>query len=327
MYGNGASCHYQLGLGNMYNINVCAPKKLSKLENIIDVKGGKYYNIALCGYPPLSMNNIILIIEHWLRIRNEGQLIDFNGKSDKYIPNDVILIIKNFHSDKYKIYSTGKPDNDYGQDGHASDNTKNRRQWKIIETLSDQSIMSISCGTFHSLFLDQDGVIWSCGDNGSGQLGFGHNKNNPQLPPTKIPFFINNKIVITEIKTGHGHNLCLDNNGNIYSFGWNKDGQCGDGTRKNILKPQIIQYLAKYNIVAIKCGYHHSYAKSDDEKHFLFGNNYNNQCSLESVHEYVIPTPYCINTVFEKITNGRMIQRVYVGNGKTFIITKNDIEL
>ncbi len=101
--------HYQLGLGDDNNRN--EPEIISTLNNVIDIKGGRYYHIAL--YELLvNISLIIIIINYWLKITNY------------HIPKEICITIKQYHFQKYLTYSTGKPYPDYGQAGHGSNKIK-----------------------------------------------------------------------------------------------------------------------------------------------------------------------------------------------------------
>lgn len=47
----------------------------------------------------------------------------------------------------------------------------------LILGLSDEKIISVSAGKFHSLFLTKTNEVYACGGNNFGQLGIGNKKN------------------------------------------------------------------------------------------------------------------------------------------------------
>lgn len=49
-----------------------------------------------------------------------------------------------------------------------------------VSSLKNYTIRSIACGAWHSLFLLDDGSLWSCGSNDSGQLGHETSKKRPR---------------------------------------------------------------------------------------------------------------------------------------------------
>ena len=116
--------------------------------------------------------------------------------------------------------------------------------------------------------------------------------------------------------------MAIDNKNKVYSWGYNGDGQCGDGTDENIFIPKLIDSLKLYNIKKIKCGYNHSYVCTNDGNHYLFGNNEYNEC-IESGDNKVL-TPYLINQqIDENINNGnddKIIKDIYLGCETTIIM-------
>ncbi len=93
---------------------------------------------------------------------------------------------------------------------------------------------------------------------------------------------------------------------------------------KKIYLPEPIKDLVSYNIITIKCGAFHSYAKSDDNAHFLFGSNEYNECSLKRTGEDLVFRPCFINDRFSYLTDGKIITSVHLGDQNTFIIAKSN---
>ena len=106
------------------------------------------------------------------------------------------------------------------------------RQTKLQKT-AFSNISKISTGWSHSLFQNDKGEIFSCGNNHQGQCGLGH-FNHPQITPSLIPNVPSN---IVQFICGTNHNLFLDSEGNVFSVGFNYNGQLGLGhnTNKNVL--------------------------------------------------------------------------------------------
>ena len=95
------------------------------------------------------------------------------------------------------------------------------------------NISKISTGYVHSLFQNDKGEIFSCGNNQDGQCGLGH-FNSPQITPSLILGAFSN--IVQFICGGH-LSLFLDSEGNVYSVGGNYYGQLGLGhnTKQNVL--------------------------------------------------------------------------------------------
>lgn len=113
-----------------------------------------------------------------------------------------------------------------------------------IETL--ENIVAVSAGSTHSLFLDRDGSVWSCGDGDKGRTGHGDEEN--LWIPTRIETLDN----IITISASSTHSLFLDRDGSVWSCGNGDAGVLGHGDEEPRLIPTRIETLQ--NIVAISAG-------------------------------------------------------------------------
>ena len=120
------------------------------------------------------------------------------------------------------LWSWGR--NDFGQLCHGD--TEDR---SIPQKTSFSNISKISAGWDHSLFQNNKGEIFACGDNEEGQCGLGH-FDHPQITPSLIPSALPN---IVHFVCGSCQSLFLDSEGNVYSVGDNEDGQLGLGHNTN----------------------------------------------------------------------------------------------
>jgi alpha-tubulin suppressor-like RCC1 family protein len=96
----------------------------------------------------------------------------------------------------------------------------------MISGLSD--IIQLSAGEWHSLFVKNDGTVFSSGRNQYGQLGDGTtvDKSTASLIATLSG--------VTQAEAGGIHSVFLNSNGSVFACGLNSggnnDGQLGDGT-------------------------------------------------------------------------------------------------
>ena len=187
--------------------------------------------------------------------------------------------------------------------------------------MKDGEIAKIAAGRCFSLFLDNCGVIWSCGHNSYGQLGYGDFEVYEGGLPKMMMSLVKDKVCVIEIDCGGYHAICLDVEQKIYSWGYNTKGQCGDGTTNDINRPKLISSVVDKKFGKIQCGYYHSYSWCDcEDKHYLFGDNGQQQCRLKMGGNVL--KPFCINDVFASMSGGRIIVNVFVGNNNTFILAK-----
>ena len=189
-----------------------------------------------------------------------------------------ILLCEN--GNVYSTFYYGNKYDNYGQNGFGSImfNDVNDYGFHRIPYFKHKTIKQIAAGFGHSLFLDYENILWGYGYNKYGQLGLGHtNPSKDKLPAANDYFSSNKHIIITQISCGAHHNLILDDNGNVYSFGYNRYGQCGVGESESS-KPILI---SKTNMVQIKCGDYHSYIGDESNNYYLFGSNKYNEVTLK----------------------------------------------
>lgn len=80
---------------------------------------------------------------------------------------------------------------------------------------------------------------------------------------------------VVKIVSGKSHTLILMDDGSVWGFGWNKAGQLGNDSEKNIIKPIKIKYLN--NIIDIAAGDIHSIALRKDDIVLTIGGNFSGQ--------------------------------------------------
>ena len=88
---------------------------------------------------------------------------------------------------------------------------------------------AISAGFQGSLALDTTGKAWAWGSGIEGQLGNG--LTTPNTPnPVPLPVTMPPGVTFIAIASGGQFDLALDTTGNAWAWGWNYDGELGDGT-------------------------------------------------------------------------------------------------
>ena len=106
-------------------------------------------------------------------------------------------------------------------------------------------IKTVAAGTYHSLFLDREGGVWTCGSNTFGELGLGD--TSMRFAPEKIT----NLPSIYLLVAGSHHSLFLDESGGVWGCGHNTKGQIGCGaSRRFVLSPEKIDVISEIQDIA-----------------------------------------------------------------------------
>ena len=189
-----------------------------------------------------------------------------------------------------KLWSRAYINNSYGQLGNGTMDLSK----KIIK-INDEIFLKIAASETHNLAIDKDGNLWSWGKNNEGQLGDGTDVN--KLVPTKI--IIEKKF--TQISCGdYLFSLAIDNEGNLYSWGYNVYGQLGNQTTNTKMKPEQIIKGTKFT--QISAGYDFALALDREGNLWSWGNNDHGQ--LGRGGESAVPSIVKEGTKFTQISAG-----------------------
>eukprot|EP01124_Arcella_intermedia_P034599 TRINITY_DN8601_c0_g1_i3.p1 TRINITY_DN8601_c0_g1~~TRINITY_DN8601_c0_g1_i3.p1 ORF type:complete len:410 (+),score=88.21 TRINITY_DN8601_c0_g1_i3:2-1231(+) len=133
----------------------------------------------------------------------------------------------------------------------------------------------------HSFVFTQKG-LYGWGLNRDGQLGLGHNTNQPT--PSKVLL----EGYPLQIAQGALHTLLLTTDHQLYAFGNNSSGQLGNGDRESNNTPTKITTPGK--VTKICCGHEHSMALLSDGSLYSWGYNLHGQLGIDSRHLRETPT-------------------------------------
>ena len=85
--------------------------------------------------------------------------------------------------------------------------------------------LTVSAGEFHTCAVHGDHTLWCWGDNGNGQLGDG--TTNGSDVPVQETTAASDWAAVT---SGYAHTCAIKTTGAVWCWGYNGDGQLGDGT-------------------------------------------------------------------------------------------------
>ncbi|RXM96705.1 putative E3 ubiquitin-protein ligase HERC4 [Acipenser ruthenus] len=179
-----------------------------------------------------------------------------------------------------------------------------------------KKIRDVGCGRRHTVFVLEDGTVYTCGCNDLGQLG--HEKARKK--PEHVGALDAQNIVA--VSCGEAHTLALNDKGQvfawgpaadgqlglpgsqIFSWGQNKIGQLGLGCEnKSHCSPQIIRSLLGVPFAQIAAGGAHSFALTLSGAVFGWGRNKFGQLGLNDERDI---EEYCC------------VKRIYAGGDQSF---------
>ena len=266
-------------------------------------ENGKVYDLYqgnIYGYKQLNSNDsdtilsgkTIDFIEGNAMIDTEGQVYLYSYDNEKYsienISKNTLLKDKKITDismgdghyialdSNGKVYTWGL--NDYGQLGDGT----NQQSYLPI-CISDNNniiygkkIIDVEAGEKHCIIVDSDGKVYTWGNNEFGQLGNQNNNNlnNPICISDIDGNILNGKKIIKA--SASNHNIVLDSNGKVYSWGENYFGGLGNMESESINTPICINdiesnTLKNKQIVQILARGEHSLFLTEDKEVYYSG--------------------------------------------------------
>jgi alpha-tubulin suppressor-like RCC1 family protein len=145
----------------------------------------------------------------------------------------------------------------------------------------------VSVGREYSLALKKDGTVWSWGENSSGQLGI--NNTTDQSTPVQVVGesgvgFLEN---IIDISAGTDHSIALQDDGTIWVWGENADGQLGNGGTTDKITP--IKVTGITNVIEISAGWGYTHIVKSDGSIWSWGSGSSGELGIGTTTQSSIP--------------------------------------
>jgi alpha-tubulin suppressor-like RCC1 family protein/cation transport regulator ChaC len=136
------------------------------------------------------------------------------------------------------------------------------RRWRP----SNAFLIKVACGRRHTVVLDDQGRVWTLGENKYGQIG--RETNEAVWDATPALVHMPQDISICDVQCGWSHTIALGKktNGKLVAVGWgrNDKGQLGTGIKVNIERPTLL--FASLELQSIACGSESTIAIDADGK-------------------------------------------------------------
>ncbi len=155
--------------------------------------------------------------------------------------------------------------------GQLGDGTTTRRDAPVKVLLPPGTrIISVRAGCLDTVALTSSGQVLAWGNNNQGQLGNGTTTSS--VTPVKVMLPPGTKV--RAIRAGCEHNLAITTDGHLLAWGFNADGELGDGTITDRDTP--VQVKAP-RVRVVSAGFEHSLAVTAKGKVLAWGDNSSGQ--------------------------------------------------
>jgi len=293
---------------------------------IIDYKGGTFYSIFK------SEDNTL----YGAGVNENGEMgKGFTNTTNYFLPkNNMILENVKFYdasvnfifaySFDNKLYSWGN--DQYGQLG-LSNSINAMVVSKPTLVNFEPIVKEIALGFRHTVILDTDGYVYTCGDNWSSQLGQNITSSKGDRHPslTKInQAFFDNQVIIS-IASSKYTSYALAANGDVYSWGDGIRGQLvtgADDVNKYVNKPVKTLFS---NIVRISANDENVMAMDSNKDVYIAGSNSLKQLGVSTFKANYSSTPIQIEEKFDLENNAIIseIKSIACGGIVNFMVLEN----
>jgi uncharacterized repeat protein (TIGR03803 family) len=143
-------------------------------------------------------------------------------------------------------------------------------------------VSSASGGDGHSVLIRADGTLWTLGNNGNGQFGIGASDNGQHLLTQPMP-----GTQWLSVTAGGFHTAAVRSDGTLWTWGYNNNGQIGDGTTTQRNAP--VQIGTAANWVKVTAGYYFTVGLRADGTLWAWGYNSDGQMGNGSTAVQYVP--------------------------------------
>ncbi|HVM13310.1 MAG TPA: RHS repeat-associated core domain-containing protein, partial [Egibacteraceae bacterium] len=144
--------------------------------------------------------------------------------------------------------------NGYGQLG--SGNTTDRLVPAKLANLG--GVVAVAASAYNTVALKADGTVWAWGANYAGQVGDGTTTQRSAPVQVVGPPGTGPLTGIVAIASGASHSVALRNDGTVWTWGYNSNGQLGDGSTTD--RPYADKVAGLSGVAAVAGAYTSSYA-------------------------------------------------------------------
>uniref|UniRef100_A0A2K5HJK3 X-linked retinitis pigmentosa GTPase regulator n=1 Tax=Colobus angolensis palliatus TaxID=336983 RepID=A0A2K5HJK3_COLAP len=209
-----------------------------------------------------------------------------------------------------KLYVFGS--NNWGQLGLGSKSAISKPT--CVKALKPEKVKLAACGRNHILVSTEGGSVYATGGNDEGQLGLGDTEERNTF---HVISFFTSEHKIKQLSAGSNTLAALTEDGRLFMWGENSEGQIGLKNVTNVCVPH--QVTTGKPVSWISCGYYHSAFVTTDGELYMFGEPENGKLGLPNQLLSNHRTPQLVSEIPEKVI------QVACGGEHTVVLTEDAV--
>jgi alpha-tubulin suppressor-like RCC1 family protein len=210
-------------------------------------------------------------------------------------------------------------------DGCLGDGTTFYRSLPVLVdmtgALAGKSVSSIYAGFTYSLAMTTDNKLYAWGSNYAGQLGDG--TEEVRLLPVPVNMEALEGKSISLLSTGPDHSLIITNDGSMYAWGDNEQGQLGINSLTNALSPTLVNQTDAAigsSISSISTGGNHTLVLTSTGKVTSWGTNSAGQLG-DGTNTDLQLAPIPVSTA--GVLAGKVVSSIAAGHAHSLALTSD----
>ncbi|XP_073682261.1 retinitis pigmentosa GTPase regulator b isoform X1 [Garra rufa] len=239
-----------------------------------------------------------------------------NAPSKFWLKNDVPLSISCGDEHTALVTENGKlfmfGSNNWGQLGLGTKTTVNKPT--CVKALKSERVKLAACGRTHTLVYTSRGNLYASGGNNEGQLGLGDCDDRTSF---HLVDFFSKHGPVKMLAAGSNTSAALTQDGRLYMWGDNSEGQIGLGKESNALTPREVSVGKRVSWVS--CGYYHSAFVTVDGALFTFGEKDSGKLGLSTEKLANHKVPQQVIGISDEVV------QVSCGGGHTVALTEHEV--
>jgi len=177
--------------------------------------------------------------------------------------------------------------NNYGQLGNGT-NTNSNNPVDVSGIDAGSGAIQVAGGAFHTAVLFDNGTVKTIGRNVYGQLGIGTDISRSNVPVDVSGIGKGSGAI--QVACGGNHTAVLFKDGTVKTFGYNGDGQLGNGTNTDSNVPVDVSGIGKGSgAIQVTCGTNHTAVLFEDGTVKTFGDNEDGELGIGTNTDINIP--------------------------------------
>ena len=174
----------------------------------------------------------------------------------------------------------------------------------LTKVSTSAKTIDVALGVDHIVVLDENGEVWTAGCNQYGALGIDENAGKywygTQIETLRKVTVGDGSVKIRAVAAGQYHTILIDENGGVWTAGYNSDGQLGRNENVNSGTPNTVfkkaEGLDNVKIVGASGGTAHTVLLDESGNVWTAGNNLHGQLGRQTAKN--------MDSKFEKVADG-----------------------